>query len=123
MQHVDAAGIVYFARYFELAHLAYEDMLDTLGHPLPADLHAADVILPIVHAESDYRASLRLGDVLRIEVTVREVKSRSFTLGYRCVGPDGAEVAVLSTVHVAVDRAAGKAMRMPEDLAGALRAV
>lgn len=122
LQHVDGAGVVFFARYFELAHLAYEDLLETAGHALPADLARSDVILPIVHAESDYRASLRLGERLRIDVSVGAVKSRSFTLGYRFTKPDGTDVAQLQTVHVAVDVAAGTATRLPEALAAALQA-
>ncbi len=120
LQHVDGAGVVFFARYFELAHLAYEDLLETVGHALPADLARSDLILPIVHAESDYRASLRLGERLCIEVSVREVKSRSFTLDYRFAKRDGTDVAQLQTVHVAVDAATGKATRLPEPLAQAL---
>jgi len=122
LQHVDGAGIVYFARFYELAHAAYEEFLDALGHSLPADLARADVILPIVHSSSDYRALLRMGDRVRIEVWVREVKSRTFTLGYRFVRADGAEAAVLTTVHVAVDPRTGKATQLPAALAQALGA-
>ena len=31
LQHVDGAGVVFFARFFELAHLAYEDLLEVMG--------------------------------------------------------------------------------------------
>lgn len=120
LQHVDGAGVVFFARFFELAHLAYEHMLESLGHALPADLGRAALILPIVHAESDYRASLRMGERVRVELSVRAVKSRSFTLDYLVRKEDGAEAAQLSTVHVAVDTATGKATRLPEELAAAL---
>ena len=121
LQHTDAAGVVFFARYFELAHEAYEHMLDALGHAFPADLGGETILYPIVHAESDYRAMLRLGDDLRIEVTVAEVKSRSFTLTYRFVNPAGDDAAALTTVHVAVDKGTGRSTRLPEDLAAALR--
>lgn len=123
LQHTDAAGVVFFARFFELAHVAYEDMLACIGQPLPRDLGKAPLILPIVHADSDYRSSLRLGDRVSIEVDVREVKSRSFTLGYRFVDADGTEAARLTTVHVAVDPATSRSTRLPDALADALRAV
>lgn len=119
LQHTDGAGVVFFARYFELAHIAYEELMESLGVPLPADLAGWDPVLPIVRAESDYKASLRLGDRVRIEVLVAEVKSRSFTLRYRFLGPDGSEAAVLSTVHVAVDRATGRSTRLPDELRAA----
>jgi 1,4-dihydroxy-2-naphthoyl-CoA hydrolase len=123
LQHTDAAGVVFFARYFELAHAAYEDLLDAIGHGFPPDLGSVSILYPIVHAESDYRAMLRLGDHLRIEVTVPKVKSRSFSLAYRFVRADGEEVATLGTVHVAVDKAAGKSTRLPDAFGAALRAM
>jgi YbgC/YbaW family acyl-CoA thioester hydrolase len=121
LQHVDAAGVAFVARFFELAHAAYEDLLDALGQSLPADLARAAVILPIVHAASDHQALLRLGDRLRIEVSVQAVTSRTFTLGYRFVKSDGTQAASLTTVHVAVDPATAKATRLPEALARALQ--
>ena len=123
LQHTDGAGVVFFARFFELAHEAYEDMLDAIGHPFPGDLAGEPVLYPIVHATSDYRAMLRLGDLLRIEVTVAKVKSRSFVLTYRFVNPAGEEAAALETVHVAVDKATGRSTGIPDALADALRAV
>ncbi len=121
LQHTDGAGVVFFARFFELAHVAYEDFLETIGEPLPADLAAAPILYPIVHAESDYRAMLRLGDRLRIELAVEAIKSRSFELAYRFVAPSGDEAALLKTVHVAVDKQTGRSTRLPEALSAALQ--
>jgi 1,4-dihydroxy-2-naphthoyl-CoA hydrolase len=121
LRHTDAAGIVFFARFFEIAHEAYEDLLRALGQPLPADLARARRILPITRAEADFRTPLRLGDAFRVEVEVRAVSSRSFTLGYRVTTEDGREAARLTTVHVAVDTELRRAVRLPEDLAEALR--
>lgn len=123
LQHTDGAGVVFFARYFELAHEAYEEMLDAIGQSFPPDLGREPILYPIVHAESDYRAMLRLGDTLRIEVEVAEVKSRSFALTYRFVNPAGEEAAALKTVHVAVDKTTGRSTRLPDALADALRAL
>ena len=120
LQHTDGAGVVFFARFFELAHLAYEDMLDAIGQPLPRNLGRASLILPIVHAESDYRAALRLGDPLRVAVTVEEIRSRSFTLGYRFTRPDEQEIATLRTVHAAVDTDTGSSTSLPADLVDGL---
>ncbi len=120
LEHTDGAGVVFFARYFQLAHEAYEDLLDAIGQSLPADLAAAPILYPIVHAESDYRAMLRMGDRLRVEVTVEELKSRSFRLGYRFMNPAGEDAARLETVHVAVDKATGKSTRLPDELRSAL---
>jgi len=123
LQHTDAAGVIFYARLFDLAHLAFEDLLDGLGHPLPQDLPNATLILPIVRAQADYRGALRLGDALRIDVDVAEVRSRSFSLAYRFTKADGSTAATCATVHAAVDRASGTSAQLPEDLATALRDV
>jgi 1,4-dihydroxy-2-naphthoyl-CoA hydrolase len=123
MQHTDVAGVVFFARVFDLAHLAYEEMLDAIGHPLPSDMGRAPLILPLIHAETDYRGALRLGDRVQIEVQVQEVRSRAFSLAYSFKKEDGSEAATTLTVHAAVDAATGHATALPEDLAEALRAL
>jgi len=123
LQHTDAAGVVFFARFFEIVHLAFEDFLDALGHPLPQDLALADVAYPIVHASADYRAPLRLGQRIVVEVSVAEVKSRSFSLEYAILLPDGTQTARARTVHVAVDgNVRGHWAELPADLRAALEA-
>ncbi len=136
LQHTDAAGVVFFARFFEIVHLAFEDLLDALGHPLPADLAQATVAYPIVHASADYRAPLRLGDRITVEVEVAEVKSRSFTLDYRILrapkpktsagsadSPAAVATAKARTVHVAVDgNVRGHWAELPQTLREALEA-
>lgn len=123
LQHTDAAGVVFFARYFELAHLAFEDMLDAIGQPLPTDLANASLILPIVHAEADYKAALRLGDPVHIDVGVKDVRSRSFSLAFRVSKPDDSVVATLLVVHAFVDTKTGEATDLPDDFVDALQAV
>ena len=123
LQHTDAAGVVFFARFFDLAHLAFEDALDAIGHPLPRDLANAALILPVVHSRTDYRAALRLGDPVHIDVHSHEVRSRSFTLRYEFSKPDGSAVATTLMAHAAVDTRSGRATVLPEDLAAALRKI
>lgn len=116
--HTDAAGIMFFAKLFEFAHLAYEAFLDAQGMSLPADLHA-NVLYPIVHAEADYRRSLRLGDRFAVDVSVARVGSRSFALDYRFERA-GEETAHARTVHAAVDPESGRTISLPADLRAAL---
>lgn len=121
LPHTDAAGRIFYGRLFDLIHLAYEALLDNLDHPLPTEMEASPVVIPIVHASADYRSALRLNDRIRIEVTVEVVSERSFTLGYRV--RLGERLAVEArTVHVAVARSSGEATRLPERLARRLRA-
>ncbi len=123
LQHTDAAGVTFFARLFELAHLAFEDMLDAVGHPLRQDLAGAEVAYPIVHAEADYRAPMRLGQGVRIDVTVKEVRSRVFKLGYAFTLADGTHAADAETIHAAVGRGVRDATTLPDDLVAALQSI
>ena len=118
----DAAGVVFFARYFDMAHRAFEDLLDALGHPLPADLAHAAVGFPLVHAEADYRAPLRLGDRLAIHVTTDNVSHRSFVLDYALVR-DAETVATVRTVHAAIDVERLQAVDIPATLRTGLEAL
>lgn len=120
MRLTDGAGVVFFARWFEIAHDAYEDFLTELGVPLPSDLARAQPILPIVRAESDYRASMALGDVITVRVDVEEVRRRAFTLRYTITRGDGTDCGTVRTVHVAVERIGGRPVALPLDLRTAL---
>jgi YbgC/YbaW family acyl-CoA thioester hydrolase len=122
LQHTDAAGVVFFVRFFELAHVAYEELLDAIGQPIPQDMPGATYIIPIVHAEADYRASLRVGDRVAIEAVVSRLRGRSFTVDYTITKVDGAPAGTVRTVHVVVDPKTGKAMTMPEALRAGLAA-
>jgi 1,4-dihydroxy-2-naphthoyl-CoA hydrolase len=120
MRLTDGAGVVFFARWFEIAHDAYEDFLTERGAPLPSDLAHAQPILPLVHAEADYLASIALGDRIRVRVEVAEVRRTAFTLAYTITKEDGALCGRLRTVHVAVDRIGGRAVELPSDVRAAL---
>lgn len=121
LQHTDAAGVIFFARLFDLAHLAFEDLMDRIGQPLPADLAAAEVAYPIVEASAEFHAALRLGDRVRIEARVAEIGERGFSLAYRFVRDHGALAATARTVHKAAGRGVRGPASLPEGLVTALR--
>lgn len=120
LSHTDAAGVIFFARLFDLLHLAYESFLEEIGQPLPDDMPASAVLTPIVHASADYRSPLTLNDRVAIEVTVEKTGARSFTLAYRVLRGERL-AAEARTVHVAIARSDGRARPLPDELAGALR--
>ena len=117
----DAGGVVFFARYFMLAHEAYEAFLLDRGIDIAKLLLGGGYVLPVVHAESEYRRALALGEQVTIRVTVEEVRRRAFTVGYELVNAAGELSARLHTRHVAIDGETRRAMPLPEDLAKALR--
>lgn len=99
LHDTDAAGVLFFAHLLRHAHDAYEALMAEAGFPLQG-LIRGGMALPIVHAEADFQAPMRQGDRIRVEVTLAEVRRRSFSLDYRFLDPNGAQRARARTVHV-----------------------
>ena len=111
---VDAARIVFFARYLEYCH----DALEALFAPLPggysAMINDRDVGVPSVRIEVDYRAPLRYGDTARICVQVEQVGTTSCTFRYDMYrAADGTKAA--SVRHVVVHADLQKLAKLPFD--------
>lgn len=102
LHHTDAAGILFFGRLFMLAHDAYQGFMASLGLDLRRILEGGDYLLPIVHAEADFKAPLRMGDTIDIRVTVERLGQGSFTLTYVFAGEAGKVAATARTVHAAM---------------------
>lgn len=120
MRDTDAAGVIYFANQFTLAHQGFEHYLEEEGLGLGLVFAERDYRFPIVHAEADYRAALRVGDELAIEMTAERVGSTSFTLVFRVFNKAGREVGLVRTVHVAVDRDTWSKRPLPPELRAAV---
>ena len=95
----------------------------TIGFPLHRLIQDGDCLLPLVHAEADYRHPLRHGEVIQVELSVREIGCSAFTLDYRFADETGREKARASTVHVHLGPAgaSGASAPLPEVLVAALR--
>lgn len=119
-QDIDAAGIVFFARIFDYAHFAYERFLAEVGLPLHEVLRDGQFAAPLRHAEADYRAPIRYGDVLRIELVLAILADSEITLGFRVVRGDGKVCAVVQTVHTFVSPADFQRRSVPRALVEAL---
>ena len=92
----------------------------TIGFPLHRLIQDGDCLLPLVHAEADYRHPLRHGEVIQVELSVREIGGSAFTLDYRFADETGWEKARASTVHVHLGPA-GASAPLPVALVAALR--
>lgn len=113
MRDSDAAGLIYFAEQFRIAHETFEEYLERLGFGFGTLLRDTAYVLPIVHAESDYRAPLHVGDRLTIRLDVERIGDSSFTLRYDLSHEDGRNVGTVKTVHVATDRATRQKVTLP----------
>ncbi len=112
---VDAAGVVFFARAFELFHMAYEDFMATIGLDLHKMFLKKGTALPVVHAEADYKRSIQLGEIVTIGLNVQNIGTRSYTLEYEIVGEDKTLRVKGITKHVYVD-SNFKSATLPEEM-------
>lgn len=115
----DPGGILFFAEFFKIAHVAYERFFESLG--LERNYFLDDeYILPIVHSEADYLSPVKFGDELECEVTVGNIGSTSFELNYKLVN-SGNTAALIKTKHVTVYKKEFKKSKIPNDLMVKLR--
>lgn len=115
LRETDATGVLYFAEKLKLALEAFEDYLLKRGFTLQQMIEGAEFLLPIVHAEADYSAPLRVGDQVTIKLSLDRLGTSSFTLKtlFFCRGN---EVGSAKIVHVSIARKTGKSIPLPPEV-------
>jgi 1,4-dihydroxy-2-naphthoyl-CoA hydrolase len=116
----DPAGIVFFANIFVYCHDAFEEMLRAVGMPLDELIRAKEQILPLGHAEADFKKPFRHGVVVTVRVVVGKLSERSFRIDYELRDEASELLATCSTVHIAVDPATGRSTGLSPRLRAAL---
>ena len=115
--HCDAAGIVFYPRYFEMFNDLVEDWFrDGLGLTF-SELHKQRGWgIPTVHLEVDFLAPSTFGEVLSATLSVRKLGSSSIRLQIVLCGRQGEERVRGDVVLVLIDRGTGRHIAIPEDL-------
>jgi 4-hydroxybenzoyl-CoA thioesterase len=116
--HCDPAGIVYFPRFFDLAHATMEDWLaQGVGQGLPVLIGSRRIGTPTVSIQCDFAKTLRIGDTLRFELRVTKVGNASVQLGYTGTknGDGDVHLTIRQTI-VFMDLEAQRAIPIPADL-------
>ena len=117
MNDTDAAGQIYFADQFRIAHETFEAYMASIGHHFGRFLLEYPYMIPIVHAEADYRQPVFVGDALRIELSVGHIGTSSFSPAYRILREsDDTEVGFVKVVHVCIDKGTEKITPVPETM-------
>ena len=114
--HCDPAGIVYFPRFFDLAHSTMEDWFASgLQQPLPDLIRDRRIGTPTVSLQCEFVKPLRMGDTLRFEMRVLKAGNASLQLAYTGK-KDGVEhLRMIQTIaFMALD--GGSATPIPADL-------
>ena len=117
----DQMGIAYHANYLVWCEIGRTDLIRQSGMTYAA-MEARGVKLAVSEASLRFHASARYDDLVRIETTITDVKSRSVTFAYnisRAANGERLASAVTSLVSVS---AAGKTVAMPADIRALLGA-
>lgn len=122
LHDTDAAGVLFFGHLFRHLHDAYEDWMAALGFPIDALIRSADILLPLTHAEADYRAPMRHGERICIALALSSLEAARFTISYRCINADGILTATALTRHTCIDPGQRRSTPLPEPMARALQA-
>lgn len=118
--HIDRAGIIYHPHYIDYFNQAYEDFVEELGFDDKNLLETIGVKVPVVNVNVDFRAPVRAGDRLTIEVRVRRLGTSSMCFHFRAVEEaSGKVVAEGDVTRVTVD-GSFKATPVPERFRAAL---
>ena len=121
MHHTDAAGLVFYAQVFVLAHECYESFLEEQGMPLASMLTEGDYIAPIVHAKADLKAPMRMSDRITIEMGLARTGKSSYELACTFTNEQGKITAETTTIHAVIDKNTSQPIRIPEKFEKVLR--
>ena len=114
--HCDPAAIVYFPRFFDLAHSAMEDWFtDGLGIALPQLILERRIGTPTVNINCDFAKPLRMGDTLRFELRVGRLGNASANIDYRGT-KDGIKHLQIMQTLVFINLDSVKAVPIPGDI-------
>ncbi len=114
--YVDPAGIVFYARYFEIINRVMEDWFrEGIKH----EFHILDendrVGTPLLHIEADFMKPSYLNDVVEFRLTVEAIGRTSFTVRHEAWLGDELRLR-MKAVHAFVDFGQKKSVPIPDDI-------
>lgn len=113
----DAAGIVFYPRYFEMFNNLVEDWCrDVLKFSLNEIVVRRGWGLPTVHLEVDFSAPSVFGETLRAALAVSSLGISSIGTEMTLSGPDGGLRVKAKSVLVLTNRSIGRAIAFPAEL-------
>lgn len=111
----DQMGVVYHSNYLIWCEIGRTDYIRSLGTPY-AELERNGVALAVSEASLRCHAPARYDDVVRVETSLTEVRSRTVTFDYAIVhAGTGARLVTARTTLVSLD-SEGKVAALPPDV-------
>ena len=111
----DQMGVVYHSEYLVWCEVGRTEYIRALGLPY-AEMERRGALLAVADASLRYHGSARSDDLIRVETTLADVKSRAITFDYliRHV-QSGARLVTARTMLVSLDRD-GRPAPIPADV-------
>ena len=111
----DPAGILFYAKLFEINHSVYEDMVNS--YKLKENYWFNDkFVVPIIKTDGAYFKPLKGGVTVTVNLSVTLLKENSFELTYEWMDEKGELAAKARTVHVFVDKKSWKKIPIFDEL-------
>jgi acyl-CoA thioester hydrolase len=112
-------GVVYHANYLVWCEMGRTDLIRQFGRSY-AEIEALGVGLAVSDASLRFLAPARYDDLIRVQTTLTDVRSRAMTFDYEITHAErGTRLALASTTLVGLDRA-GRVARLPAALLNTL---
>ena len=115
----DPAGILFYARLFEINHSVYEEMINSFK--LKENYWFNDkFVVPIIKTDGAYFKPLKGGVTVTVNLSVTLLKENSFELTYEWMDEKGELAAKARTVHVFVDKKSWKKIPIYDEIKNSL---
>ncbi len=95
----DRMGYVYYGRYLEYFEVARTEMIRSYGTSY-REMEDSGILLPVTHAELDYKAPITYDEEMFIKVMVFEIPTVRLQTFYEVTTPNSDEVHVYGEVSL-----------------------
>lgn len=109
----DPAGVLFFARYYSLAHDTLESFMSNNEIGWQNWFQNPEIIMPIRHSEADYFAPLWAGKTYDISLDVKKITESSVYFEF-LIKYDGRTHCKLKTTHTFADKNEFKKIVIPD---------
>ncbi|MDC1067934.1 thioesterase family protein [Candidatus Kapabacteria bacterium] len=113
LNDTDPAGVIFFARVYDIAHEAFESLLESFEYPIAEIINKSEIIYPLVSSSAKYKAPLRLGDKIDVKLQLDSITNSSFTIEYIFI-KNGESCTSVSTTHVSISKKSWEKVGIPE---------
>lgn len=110
----DPAGVIFFARVYDIAHEAFEEMLLKADNSIDNIINRSETIYPLISSSADYSGPIRLGDKINVKVKLKDLTENSISLSY-LFEKENKIFTIVNTSQVSINKSTWKKSPIPID--------